>query len=223
MIEPTSGELRALTTFFKCAAPKNLGLYDRKAKGLRENAEENPLFKKNLELLRELTRRGVDLKRIEQYCRFCMKEKRQVQWINEAVPTNVIDSDSLERNLINDDIPVCHRLLRKVSMPVTTLEFGASSSTGDGDVYITRVESFTMGNLLDYFCTSFGLRRTQEIDRSHVGAFNYLLASYSLDSILYAIDYALANSSARITSPLQLQNDFLVDAEDEIRGRKARV
>lgn len=221
MLKPTAGELRTLTVFFQKAA-KQYGLYDWKARSLREGAESNGIFQKNLEILRQLTaKKGVDLRRIEKYCDFCQKEKRQVEWINQVMPELVTDLEALDRNLLREDERPIHRLLINTTQPVSKLDPITGVIVDVGDFVHTAREEFTMGELLDRFAEAFGVHRTKEVDKSLVGAMNYLLSGHSLDAILYAIDYARADD-APVTTPLTLQDKYLPEAEDEIRLRKAR-
>jgi hypothetical protein len=216
MAKATAVELRALTAFFRSAAPQ-LGFYDRAKRGLRDGAKTESVFEKNLELLRELVRKGVDLKRFETFCNYCNKEKRQVLWVSEVMPPSEIESDSLERNLLRpDDTPV-HRLLTRVTVPVTV--FGRHEPPED--IKVERAEEYTMRELLLHFYRTFTVESSPERDKSFVGAFSYLLAIYSLDAILLAIDYA-DDADAVIRIPLDLQDKYLPESEDELNQRKAR-
>lgn len=220
MLEPTAGERRALTVFFQDAAPQ-YRLYDWKTKSLKSDAEQQGVYLKNLEILRELVeKKNVELKRIETYCRFCKKEKRKVQWVNEVMPETIVDGDVLDRNLL-DDGPYTHRLLVQVAMPVTALKFGGGSSVSDGEISVEYVQEFTMSQLVDRFCVAFGATKTKDSEKTIAGAFRYLLTSHTLDAVLYAIDYATA-TDALISSPLHLQDKFIPEAEAYLTRARSR-
>lgn len=221
MSNPTSKERRTLETFFQCAAPQ-LGLYDRKLRTLRAGAEDEGIFKTNLELLRELvSKHKFDYSRIQELCRFCIREKRQVLWINEVIPEVTKDYESLDRNLLSPGEQPIHRLLTRVVLPVSRLSFGAGASVAEGEISVTKRESFTMDELVTFFSETFDINRTKDSDKAMIGAFNYLLAQYGLDAILFAIDFA-ADAEKAVRSPLGLQDTFLPQAQEHVDLRKAR-
>jgi len=184
-------ERKALTTFFQTAAV-HLGLFDRRAGALREGAEKEPVFLKNQELLRDLKNGGLDLTRFIEACRFTLREKpkRDYLWVTDVTVES--EDTSPDRNLIKDGQPRLHRLLKKAVMPASRICFGATASVREeGEFSLVFSDTFTMGELIEHFTQTFGIEINATKRKAFVGAFNHLLASYSLDVVLFAIDAAL--------------------------------
>ncbi len=221
MTQPTETERRTLSTFFSCAAPHH-GFYDRATRDLKAESVEEPVFQKNLLLLREmLSKSDLSHKRIQELSRFAMKERRRVNWVTELVANAPSDSGDLERNLLWEGSRSIHRLVTAVTVPVTRVGFGTGRTASDGQIAISRSETFTMNDLIGFFCRSFEIERTRSREKAILGAMNYLLLAHTLDEILFAIDFA-AGCGARVRTPLQLQDHFIQEAADEVNARLAR-
>lgn len=203
----TEQELRLLTVFFRTTAP-HLGLKGKT--GLRDGYAESPLFIKNLELLRSLIDAGMDYDGIKYYCRAC---RNKITWITEAIPKEILSAVKLSCDLTPNK-PI-HRLLITASQPIERLEFMGSGSTVINEPEV-RINPFTLGDLNQHFCSSFSLKD------DFAGAFKFLLSKYDIDTILFAIDYAVLDS-ADIDNPLELKNlGYIKEAQDEVRHRRSR-
>lgn len=227
MLTPDAGEYRALTTFFQKVCYR-ARLYDQLEKKLKEGAVRSARFQKNLKMLRELVEQErVTLTTFANYCTIAQREKHCYESVRELVPEEAYSPT--ERNLIKDSENSIHRLLRSVTVPVSKLEFGASSTSESlGEIEVTSLDRFTMGDLLTHYYSAFGIQRTRETDARTIGAFNHLLDAHELDIILFAIDCA-AESAAPIASPFDLldrnpvlERSYIQEAREEIKGRKAR-
>lgn len=221
MLKPNSKERKVLDMFFRAAAP-HYGLYNKTAKCVPLENESNAVYQKNLEIYRDKLAKKIAPERLIDYCRLCIKEKRSVQWISDVVPSSEYAMEDTDRNLLRADDTCFHHSLIEVQMPIAHLAFGADSEDVDGAPVVTRIESFTLEDLLKYFSDAFEIKITADKRKAYIGAFNYLLASYSVDTILYSIDFAI-DSGRSIRMPLDLQNRFIQDAEDYITLRRGRA
>lgn len=223
MKNPTTDELRILTTFFRTVA-SHYGLYDKKEQRLSDSIMESQVFIKNLEILRNIKK--SDREFIESACRVGLKNKKKLNWISELPLKSQEQGDQLKQNLVDPERPGVHRLLKKVTMPAVRLSFGARSTDESEEApEITYVETFTLSDLLDYFSSLFMIQKTKDRERAWAGAFDYLLKCYSLDTILFAMDFS-KDADDRIIGPLDISKERLFDAEDYVTmlsGRKELV
>jgi hypothetical protein len=213
----TKDELRILTTFYRTAG-LNLGLFDRATRGLIPEAQTDPRFVKNLEILREMKKaRRND---VEASCRAALKNNIRCMWISD-VPS-IADGLDMATNLLTDSTVGLHRLLQTVEVPAVRMEFGSDKTTEAlEEPTVTRVEEFTLELLLDTFASAFSISRSTDRDKIWAGAFDYLLRSYSLDVILFAIDFAI-DSDDYPQSPLDLQGEYIAEAEAYVKDIQGR-
>jgi len=194
-------------------------MFDRSTQSLVSDVEDNAIFQKNLEILRGMKKSKIDY--LEGACRTALRNKQSFYWISEVT---LPEADSLlTSNLINKDTIRIHRLLVSVDLPATRLSFGAErSEESEEKPSITRVDTFTISNIIDYFAKVFSITRNKEREKSWAGSFDYLLKCYSLDVILFAIDFAKMEEDI-VLSPLEINKDRFNEAEEYVMtmgGRK---
>lgn len=212
MKKPSKEELRVLDTFFRTTA-SHLGVFDRSSK---QSNQSHPLFQSNLDILRTLIKKKVDLKLLEDACRRALSEGVKSTKINEVAPEleDEAQLESLDRNLIKDNTSYLHRKLRK---QISVVSVGFIEIDPPDPI---PIELFTMKDLISFYMKSTNQTYTSVKAKSLIGPFNYLLLNYSLDQILFAIDY-IEFSGMRISNPLDLAK-LINDATDEIEERKGR-
>ena len=213
MLRPNKEEKRILAAFFKTAGA-HLGLANK------DGVESNELYQGNLKCLRKLMSNGLPGDAIIRHCRLTSTNGAKTTWITEAVPDYVKDADSMDRNILTPGVKPIHRLVTRVTMPVSYVGLGQEVES-NGDIEISYADSFTMEELLDYFFSTFQIDNTAGRKKSAVGAFNYLLSIYNLDSILFGIDFA-KDSGKYVKDPLQLK-DFVDEAEEHLKLRRIRA
>lgn len=97
-------------------------------------------------------------------------------------------------NLIEQGKFYYHKRLR-ITPPPPSSYIGRDGNiyyTNQEEYYLEMVKSFTDQDLLDYFCQEFFITLTHPDDiKQFKGALCYLVSRYSLDLVLFTIDYVV--------------------------------
>lgn len=215
MLQPNESETSVLATFYSLFQPK-LGYYNRQAKTVNADAVTQGHFQKNLSIVRDLAKKNIPTSRLKVLMRTAKKNGLQAQWITDIVPQEELDyvaEQSQEANLIKPGLSYSHHALLDIQLPVSRLEFGACRSKTDGAPSVKVVQSFTMRELVDYFCTRMELGQLKDGPRlrTFVGAMEFLVTNYGLENVLYAIDIAYDNEEC-LSSPLRLTGQYMDEA-----------
>jgi hypothetical protein len=218
MRKASKEELDILKVFFRTAGI-SLGLWDSGKTDFVSSYETNPLYIKNLEILRDLKTKKINLTTLVENCRASLKAvpRRKYEWISELI---VEETNDIDRELLLDEIHF-HHILKHIEIPSFTFKDGVISRTTAVPT-VELVNSFTMNDLLEYYKTKLTQTILHKEIKSYVGQFNYLLSISNLDTILYAIDIAEQDEDGyKIHKPLDLQN-YLQKAREVIDERMSR-
>lgn len=220
MKKANTEELRVLDTFFRTVA-SSTGVYNRSTK---LSNQSSPLFQLNLDILRTLIKKKVNLKALEDACRRGLNDGIQTTKINEVSPEleDTAQLESLDRNLINPKEHYIHRKLRLIEHPISEVFFGYQVIKEPDVPEINQASSFTMKELIQFFCEATNQHYTDTKAKTLIGSFNYLLSTNSLEDILFAIDHSSCNEDSKITNPLDL-NKFTDIAREELLDRTGRA
>lgn len=215
MLQPNESELSVLSVFYSQFQPR-MGYYNRQARTINADAKTQGHFQKNLEIVRTLAKKNIPASRLKVLMRTAKKNNLQAQWVTDIVPQEeleYLDEQAQEANLIKPGLVYSHHLLMKVEMPVARIEFCRTKSQSDGPPTVSVVPSFTMRELVSYFCTQMEIGQLPDGPkyRAFVGGMEFLLGQYGLENILYAIDIAVQNEDF-LANPLRLTDKFIDEA-----------
>ena len=220
-LPPTQAEWVVLKSFYKGCAPQ-MGLYNKTANSV---AIEHPHAIATLSIIRSFVKKGVSLSRLKQLAAFHGRARPHTTDFRDVVQDEEVQfatEESSEENLITETSMFLHPTLVKTSVEIRTLEMGSENSTGNSEPTITYETIFTKKDLVNYYCRAMSIEDPDANEvRTLSGAFNFLLRTYTLDAILFAIDDARINEDL-LRSPLELKDKYMTNVQEYLHSVKAR-
>lgn len=216
----SKNELDVVKAFYKHCAMQ-MGMYNIGKDTLRI---EHPHVQSTLSIVRSFVKKGITLSRLKQLVTFYGRNHPPTTSFSDVVPANEIKStreEAAEENLI-DNSDLLHPILIEPITEVRTLGFGMHNSKSTTIPTVTYKSEYTKAELVDYYCRSMCIEDPSKDECNTImGALSYLLKTYSLDTVLFAIDDANLNEEL-LRTPLTLQNKYLPEAQLYINAAKAR-
>lgn len=176
----------------------------------RDTARIDPLYKMNLRVLEQRISNGWKEQEIALKILNAKDLKIRTVYLSDIVPEYPSIGDKEDQNLMLPNTLYYHNVLRETLAPVFDLETGDLISGGS----ITRKESFTISDLVNYYLSNLQPINRNRKDLIHV--IKYYLSNYRLDDILTAIDFWCTQSSdlSRGNNPWELKEYIFQAIED---------
>jgi hypothetical protein len=224
MATGVAGRRRAVQTvdekivrLFLKTVGSELGFYQAATTDFIPDLELRPQYQANLEIIRSVLKEGrLSSKELETLILDRYRAGERQALISGLLPKAKARTDDNE-NLLEDGADYLHGALFVRTAPSFVVSGDAMLPVSGGQNL--RRESFTLGELLQHYYRRMGLEGLEGRRSRDLGALRYLLAGTSLDTLLFAIDFAALDGARGGVLKLE---DYLQEAEAEVRDRRSR-